>query len=323
MAFVLVQHLDPTHESLMADLLATHTRMKVLQASDGMAVEAEHLYTIPPGTYLSIDNGRLHLSQPAERHGTRLPFDFLLHSLAEEYGSLAYCVVLSGTGDDGSRGVREISQGSGFVIAQDPEEAGYDGMPRSAIATGLVDTVLPVARMPEALEDRRCSAMSPGNGGRRRPSTGGQEVLGQIIALLRTRAGRDFTLYKTGTLTRRIERRMALAEIPASDMVGYLDRLRNDKDELDRLAEDLLIHVTSFFRDRSVFEYLAESVIPDLVRRTVGGRGPTCLGSRMQYRRGSLFAGDVVSRRDRGDEEGRQASGLRLRYRPGRRHAGA
>ena len=119
-------------------------------------------------------------------------------------------------------------------------------MPRSAIATGLVDAILPVARMPEALEGRRRSAISTGRGNQTWPSTGGQEVLGQIIALLRTRADRDFTLYKTGTLTRRIERRMALAEIPASDMAGYLERLKNDKDELDRLADDLLITCHEF-----------------------------------------------------------------------------
>ncbi len=299
MAFVLVQHLDPHHESLMADLLATHTTMTVLQAVDGMVVEAEHLYTIPPGTYLSIDNGRLHLSEPADRHGKRLPFDFFLHSLAAEYGPLACCVVLSGTGDDGSRGVRDIRQGSGFVIAQEPDEAVYDGMPKSAIATGAVDVVLPVARMPEALAKRRRGVLSRGEEARSQKAARGQEVLGQIIGLLRTRVGRDFTLYKTGTLTRRIERRMALAEIPASDMAGYFARLCDDKDELDRLGEDLLIHVTSFFRDRTVFEYLAGSIVPELLGRTKEGGGlrvwvPGCSTGEEAYSLVMLFLEQIA-----------------------------
>ena len=151
MAFILVQHLDPTHESMMVDLLAGHTSMTVRQATDGMPIEREHLYVIPPGTYLSVGNGALHLSQPQARHGARLPFDFLLHSLAEECGARAVCVILSGTGADGSLGLKAVKEKGGLVIAQDPDEAGYDGMPRSAIMTGAVDLVLPVAKIPEAL----------------------------------------------------------------------------------------------------------------------------------------------------------------------------
>ena len=151
MAFILVQHLDPTHESMMVDLLAGHTSMTVRQATDGMPIEREHLYVIPPGTYLSVGNGALHLSQPQARHGARLPFDFLLHSLAAECGARAICVILSGTGADGSLGLKAVKERGGLVIAQDPDEAGYDGMPRSAIMTGAVDLVLPVAKIPEAL----------------------------------------------------------------------------------------------------------------------------------------------------------------------------
>src|SRR5579863_7421734 len=122
MAFVLVQHLDPTHESMMVDLLAGHTSMDVRQATDGMPIEPEHLYVIPPGAYLSVGNGVLHLSHPQTRHGARLPFDFLLHSLAAEYGARAICVVLSGTGADGSLGLKAVKQRGGLVIAQDPDE---------------------------------------------------------------------------------------------------------------------------------------------------------------------------------------------------------
>ena len=146
MAFILIQHLDPTHASMMVDLLAGHTPMKVQQAADGMPLEPEHVYLIPPGAYLSIRGGALRLSQPRERHGARLPFDFFLRSLAEELGERAICVILSGTGGDGSLGLKAVKEKGGLVIAQDPNEAEYDGMPRSAIMTGAVDLVLPVAK---------------------------------------------------------------------------------------------------------------------------------------------------------------------------------
>ena len=133
MAFILVQHLDPTNESMMADLLAHRTSMTVVQAADGMPLEREHLYIIPPGMDLSVGNGALHLSQPKARHGARLPFDFLLRSLAEEYGEHAICVILSGTGADGSLGLKAVKEQGGLVIAQDPDEAEYDGMPRMSV----------------------------------------------------------------------------------------------------------------------------------------------------------------------------------------------
>ena len=149
MAFILIQHLDPTHASMMVDLLAGHTPMPVQQAADGMPLEREHVYLIPPGTYLSIGAGALRLSEPRERHGARLPFDFFLRSLAEELGERAICVILSGTGGDGSLGLKAVKEKGGLVIVQDPDDAEYDGMPRSAMLTGAVDLVLPVARFPK------------------------------------------------------------------------------------------------------------------------------------------------------------------------------
>src|SRR5471032_2578196 len=151
MAFVLVQHLDPTHQSMLVELIASHTSMTVVQAVDGMLIERERLYIITPGVFLAVGNDALHLSQPQERHGARLPFDFLLHSLAEEYGPRAIGVVLSGTGADGSIGLKGLKEKGGYVIAQNPDEAEYEGMPRSAIATGVVDLVLPVAAIADAL----------------------------------------------------------------------------------------------------------------------------------------------------------------------------
>src|SRR5271155_5466033 len=266
MAFILIQHLDPTHASMMADLLAGHTPMKVQQAADGMQLEPEHVYLIPPGAYLSIQGGALRLSEPRERHGARLPFDFFLRSLAEELGRRAICVILSGTGGDGSLGLKAIKEKGGLVIAQDPNEAEYDGMPRSAIMTGAVDLVLPVARIPETLAKYGRQLVL--NGQHRKgaaPDDHPPDRMAEIISLLRTKTSHDFVLYKPGTLSRRIERRMTLASV--DDSGRYLEMLREDSDELKLLAKDLLINVTSFFRDPKAFELLAEEVIPDLVRR--------------------------------------------------------
>jgi two-component system CheB/CheR fusion protein len=262
MAFVLVQHLDPTHESMMVELLAGHTSMVVRQATDGMPIERDHLYVIPPGAYLSVGNGALHLSAPQAPHGARLPFDFLLNSLAAAYADRAICVILSGTGGDGSLGLGAVKERGGLVIVQDPDEADYDGMPRAALATGAVDLVLPVAEIPDALV--RAARGLPLSRAHPAPQQG--NWLSQIVDLLRTRTPHDFRLYKPGTLQRRIERRMAMAGIAPDDKESYLDRVRSDAAELDLLATDLLINVTSFFRDPKVFDHLAEQVIPDLVR---------------------------------------------------------
>jgi two-component system CheB/CheR fusion protein len=258
MAFILVQHLDPTHESMMVDLLAGHTPMVVRQAADGMPIERDHLYVIPPGTYLAVADGTLRLSQPLARHGARLPFDFLLNSLAADRGALAACVILSGTGADGSLGLQAVKGHGGLVIVQDPDEADYAGMPRNAIMTGAVDLVLPVAGIPAAL--RQISMDRAGA-----PDTP-RDWLPEIIDFLRSRTGHDFTLYKPGTLQRRIERRMGMAAIESNDPDRYIQMLRTDPSELALLAKDLLINVTRFFRDAYVFDFLAERIIPDLVR---------------------------------------------------------
>ena len=266
MAFILVQHLDPTHESMMVDLLAGHTSMTVRQATDGMLVEPEHLYVIPPGTYLSVAHGALRLSSPKERHGARLPFDFLLHALAQEFGRRAICVILSGTGADGSLGLMSIKDQRGLIIAQDPAEAAYDGMPRSAIMTGGVDLVLAVADIPNALlkyREKLSLGVAPD---RTETITKSKPWLSEIIELLRTQTAHDFTHYKQGTLERRIERRMALASIEVRDVERYLKILRSDPGELEVLAKDLLINVTNFFRDSKVFDVLADRIVPDLIR---------------------------------------------------------
>lgn len=264
-AWILVQHLDPTHESMMVELLGKHTNMAVLQAVDGALIEPGKLYVIPPGKYLSVKHGELRLSQPTARHGARLPFDFLLHSLAEEFGERAVCLVLSGTGADGCAGLKKINDGGGFVVAQDPDEAGYDGMPRNAVLTGVVDVVLAVAEIPRAIMTRECE-----RGRARAPETlvrpeTPDDWLACVIDLLRAETAHDFTLYKPGTLRRRIERRIAMTTIKNGDKNAYLDILRTDPAERDLLARDLLINVTSFFRDPKVFDLLSRKTLPDLL----------------------------------------------------------
>lgn len=265
MAFILVQHLDPTHESMMVELLANHTSLTVQEATDGMLIESGHLYVIAPGTYLSVGRGALHLTHPVARHGTRMPFDFLLHSIAEEYGARAIGVILSGTGTDGSLGLEAIKEKGGLVIAQDPDEADYDGMPRSAIAKGVVDIVLPVAEIPDALIKYAPATSRPHERVALLPEDPLHGKLPQIIQLLRSNTAHDFTLYKMGTLQRRIERRMGLLSIAPNEVEQYIKTLQDNAVELGLLAKDLLINVTSFFRDKKVFDYLSENTIPNLV----------------------------------------------------------
>ena len=272
MAFVLVQHLDPNHKSMMVDLLGGHASVSVQQAEDGMQIEREHLYVIPPGVSLSVRNGTLRLSKPLARHGARLPFDFLLHSMADEYGARAVCVILSGMGADGSVGLTAMREAGGLVIAQDPDEAAYDSMPRSAIATGGVDLVLSANAIPAALaEFQRRMALPDKNS-----LAGGEEAkpegLSKIVELLRVKTTHDFTFYKPGTLLRRVRRRMALVALDTGEIGQYLEVLQRDSEELDRLAADLVINVTRFFRDPSVFEFLEKTVVPELVRNRAAGQ---------------------------------------------------
>jgi two-component system CheB/CheR fusion protein len=269
MAFILIQHLDPTHSSMMAGQLAGHTAMTVREAADGAPIARDHIHVIPPGFYLALRHGVLCLTRPRERHGTRMPFDFLLRSLAEDCGARAACVILSGTGSDGSIGLKAIHERGGLVIVQDPEEAAHDGMPRSAIMTGVVDLVLPAAEIPAALakHSRQYSRRTPLDPGPAQPAPDEDEAasLAAIIDLLRAQTAHDFALYKESMLLRQIERRMAAASI--GDIGAYLSALRDNPDETALLAKSMLIKVTRFFRDEAVFQFLAERVVPELIRR--------------------------------------------------------
>jgi len=266
MAFILVQHLDPTHPSMLVELLTGRGPLTALEAVDGLSLEPEHLYVIPPGAYLTVAVGSLHLSQPDEHRGARLAFDALLRSLAESYGDRAVCVVLSGTGSDGSLGLGAIKARGGWVIAQDPTDAAFEGMPKSAIATGLVDLVLPADEIPDALIKGRERAARP-RGPPIADEEGANDLLTQIIDLLRAHTAHDFRSYKPGTLSRRIARRMAMAAIPTGRMDLYLRHLDGDADELRLLATDMLINITSFFRDPEVFERLERTAFSELIAK--------------------------------------------------------
>lgn len=262
MAFVLIQHLDPTHKSIMASLLERHTTIKVREISDGDKVEANHIYLNPPDKYVEIINGTLTLTDRPERYGSALPINHFFRSLSEDQKNRAICIVLSGTGTDGTLGLKCIKAEGGIAFVQDEKEAKYDGMPRSAIDTGLADFVLPVAKMPAELikyveHPYMSEAVSSEDQFR--------QSAAKIFTLIRSRTGHDFSNYKVNTIRRRIGRRMAVHHI--DHIVDYLKYLKQSESEIDILFKEFLITVTNFFRDPEVFELLEEKYIPEMLKK--------------------------------------------------------
>ena len=259
-AFVVVQHVDPLHSSALPELLGRCTRMPVVAAADGMRLERDRVYVIPPNVTLTVAEGVLRTEAPREPRGLRLPVDAFFHSLAKDFGWLAVAVVLSGTGADGSVGVRSVKEAGGIVFAQDPSTARYDGMPMSAVTTGIVDQVLPLERIPGALVHylQHLRGVKPPNG-----EAADSEHLGPICAVVEEETGHDFSRYKPSTLLRRVRRRMRVLAIEME--ADYLRHLRGDPAEAQALLRDFLIGVTQFFRDPAAFEGLAREVIEPLV----------------------------------------------------------
>ncbi len=262
MAFVLVQHLAPDHSSILTTLMQRYTRMKVYEVEDGMTVQINCAYIIPPNRDMAFLNGTLQLMEPTEPRGHRLPVDFLFRSLAQDQHERAIGIVLSGTGSDGTLGVRAIKSEGGMVMVQLPDSCEFDGMPRSAIATGMVDFELSPAEMPAQLMAYVAHAFgrTPRLAIQSTPFT--ENVLKKIFVLLRTQTGHDFSQYKPSTICRRIERRMAVHQIDSTD--GYVKYLQHNTVEVEALFRDLLIGVTQFFRDPETFEALEAQVIPKL-----------------------------------------------------------
>jgi len=261
MAFVLVQHLAPDHKSILTDLIRRYTRMQVFEAVDGMKVQINCAYIIPPNRDMAFLNGALQLLEPSAPRGMRLPIDFLFRSLAIDQRERAIAVVLSGTGSDGTLGIRAVKGEGGLVIVQTPESAEYNGMPASAISTGLADYTLPPAGMAERL----ISYVTTAFGNPLRPdvlTVKAGNALKKIFFILRAGTGHDFSHYKPSTIHRRIERRMAVHQI--GNFEGYVKYLQQSPDEIHALFQDMLIGVTNFFRDPEVFKSLEDNVIPSI-----------------------------------------------------------
>ncbi len=271
-AFIVVQHLDPNHESMMVSLLGDHTAMPVAEAAHGCPLAADHVYVIPPGRYLSVSAGTLRLSAPEVGHGARLPFDGLIRSLAASCGKQTAAVVLSGNGGDGSGGLAALHAAGGLILVQAITEAEHPEMPQAALDTGLADAALPIAAMPDAITAFAARVTRPGFVAGPVAPLDGAEGLAAIIAALKHTPGQDFSQYKPGTISRRIARRMALLAMTTGDMAAYAERLRGDPAECALLASDLLINVTAFFRDPKVFENLETLVLPELVERLTDGQ---------------------------------------------------
>ena len=266
LAFVVVQHLSPDFKSLMDELLGRHTELPIQLVEDGMRVDAGHVYLIPPKKEMIISGGRLLLSERDKKQELSLPIDVFFRSLAQDCGPRAVAIVLSGSGSDGSRGIRDVHDAGGLVIVQNLETAQFEGMPRTAAETGTPDYTVPPSEMPRILEDhaKRGVAARDATARTARPRTARASAFTDVYRMLEAEYGIDFTHYKPSTITRRIERRLKLAEL--DDIEEYVAHLRTQRAELDTLYRDLLIGVTRFFRNEEAFAILEERVLPELVR---------------------------------------------------------
>lgn len=266
-AFVVVLHLDPERESELARVLSAHTTMPVTQITDGMAIAPNHVYVIAPGSDLIVQDGTLHMAKPSASHGH--PVDVLFSSLARDRGERAIAIVLSGTGSNGTEGLRDVRAEGGMSLVQAPETAEFDGMPRSAIVAGLADHILPPEKMPEALLAFIKHGYVVNPTAIDTSSSESRATLGNVLDLLRARGGYDFRGYKHSTLGRRIHRRLGLKNIDTLD--AYVEELRTSPNELITLAGDLMISVTGFFRDTDAWKALAGLVIAPIIQERKTG----------------------------------------------------
>ncbi len=268
MAFVIVQHLSPDFDSVMDELLVRQTRMPIRTVEDGMEVEPNAVYLIPPKKEMIISDGKLLLTDKDPKHGLTLPIDTFLRSLAQDCGQRSIGVILSGTGSDGSRGIREIHSAGGMVLVQSEDSAKFDGMPKSAQETGVVDFVLSPKQIAETLQSY---AKSPVISQLVDPTEAppiNEDGMNRVTRLLRNAYGIDFSLYKPTTVTRRIERRLLLNQ--SIDFDDYVEQIESNPQELNLLYHDLLIGVTQFFRDREAFDLIEKQVLPELLRKLTG-----------------------------------------------------
>ena len=269
MAFVLVQHLDPNHKSLLVDLVRRFTSLPVFEAEDGMVVEVDCVYVLPPGKDMAFLHGSLELLEPFAPRGQRLPIDFFFQSLAQDLGDKAVAVVLSGTGSDGTEGVKAVNARGGLVLVQSPQTTDFDGMPRSALDTGVVDFEMAPGLMPGQILASVALALTHPPKPPVPAAPENHKALRKIFVLLRARTGHDFSQYKPSTVGRRIEHRQAVHQI--ADVDDYVAYLQKTPGEVDLLFSDLLIGVTNFFRDREAFQVLEELALPKLLEGREAG----------------------------------------------------
>jgi len=256
MAFILIQHLDPVRKSLLTDLVRGFTTLGVCEATEGMAVEIDRVYIIPPSKELTLTGGVLHLATQPTPRSLQHPIDAFFSSLADDQGTLAVGVILSGTGSDGTLGIQAIHQQGGLVLAQGGSAVEFPGMPEKAIATGQVDLIVPADKMLGEIQARTGTSWN-------------ETLLPEIFSLLQAKTRQDFSKYKPSTIRRRIERRIGVTQ--TGTMADYLSRLKNDPEEVSALFNDLLIGVTNFFRDPEVFQILATTAIPHILSRQSQG----------------------------------------------------
>jgi len=268
LGFVVVQHLDPTHKGIMVELLQRSTAMPVVQIRDRMKVEPDHVYVIPPNRDLSILHGVLHLLEPAAPRGLRLPIDFFLRSLADDCHERSIGVILSGMGSDGTLGLRAIKEKAGAVFVQAPASAKFDSMPRMAIDAGLADVVAPAEELPGKILNYLKHVPLLVRPDREIPGKD-QSALDKIVILLRGQSGQDFSLYKKSTISRRVERRMGLHQI--TRIADYVRYLRENPQESELLFKELLIGVTSFFRDPAVWDHFRDKVLAQFLKARPDG----------------------------------------------------
>jgi two-component system, chemotaxis family, CheB/CheR fusion protein len=270
MAFVVVTHLHPEHESHMAELLQRHTRMPTMQVNERLEVEANHVYVIPPNRTIIMTDTHLDTQEFDEPHGRRTPIDHFFRSMAASGHQDPVAVILSGAGTDGAVGVKDVKEVGGMIMVQHPDDAEYDSMPRAAISTGLVDVILPASqlasKLAEYIQHRPNLPHDPGQ--LTEPEL---ETLQRILGQVHSRTGHDFSQYKRSTILRRVERRMQLNGFVTLE--AYLTYLRGNASEAQAMFNDILIGVTNFFRDQESWETLAKKVVPKLFKKKVEEEG--------------------------------------------------
>src|SRR5262245_55952531 len=264
-AYVVILHLSPDHDSRLAQVLQTTTKMRVTQVNERVIVEPDNVYVVPPNQHLTMEDGHINVSPNTQIEDRRAPVDIFFRTLADEHDARAIAIILSGTGANGSMGLKRVKEKGGATFVQNPREAEFNEMPRNAIATGLVDEVLNVSDIPAKI-----IAYKSGHGKihitedpEKRPQNQ-QQALRDIFAELRLRTGHDFSNYKRPTLLRRIERRINIHNLP--DLPSYVNFIREHPEETSALLKDLLISVTNFFRDKKAFDIIEKEILPKILK---------------------------------------------------------